>query len=155
VITISPLVALGGTDTVMLVSLHDDGVAAAPLNRTVLAPCVAPKFVPVSVTVVPECPVSGIRDASIGVGNTVNGSPLLATPPTVTTMFPLVAPTGTDTVKLVSLHSVGVASVPLNVRVLEPCDAPKFAPLMETDAPTGPNPGVRYAMKGVGNTVNE
>jgi len=38
----------------MLVLLQLVGVPAAPLNATVLAPRVAPKFVPVIVTDVPE-----------------------------------------------------------------------------------------------------
>jgi hypothetical protein len=47
-------------------------------------------------------------------------SALLATPPTVTTTLPLVAPAGTGTVMLVADHALGVAAVPLNVTVLVP-----------------------------------
>lgn len=47
-------------------------------------------------------------------------TPLLATPLTVTTTFPLVAPLGTGTAMLVALQLVGVAAVPLNVTVLDP-----------------------------------
>jgi len=36
---------------------------------------------------------------------------------------------------LVALQLVGVATVPLNVTVLVPCVAPKFAPVTVTDAP--------------------
>ena len=39
---------------------------------------------------------------------TVKPTPLLATPPTVTTTFPLVAPLGTGTVMLVALQALGV-----------------------------------------------
>jgi len=56
----------------------------------------------------------------LGVGRTVKFAPLLATPDTVTTMFPVVAPLGTEARMLVALHEDGLAGVPLNVRVLVP-----------------------------------
>jgi len=55
---------------------------------------------------------------------------LLATPPTVTTTLPVVAPLGTGTAMLVALQLVGVAAVPLNFTVLVPWLAPKFAPVI-------------------------
>jgi hypothetical protein len=73
-----------------------------------------------------------------GFDATLNTTPLLATPPTVTTTTPVVAPTGTGTTMLVAAHVVGVAAVPLNVTVLVPCLVPKFAPAMVTGVPTGP-----------------
>jgi hypothetical protein len=51
--TTLPVVAPAGTGAVMLVALQVVGVAAVPLNVTVLPPCVAPKFVPEIVTEVP------------------------------------------------------------------------------------------------------
>jgi hypothetical protein len=63
---------------------------------------------------------------------------MLASPPTLTTMFPVVAPLGTGTTMLVSDQVVGVAVVPLNLTVLVPLVAPKFAPVMVIDVPTGP-----------------
>jgi hypothetical protein len=45
---------------------------------------------------------------------TVKLTPLLATPPTVTTTLPVVAPDGTGATMLVALQLVGVAAVPLN-----------------------------------------
>jgi hypothetical protein len=51
---------------------------------------------------------------------TLNVTPLLAVPPTVTTTLPVVAPAGTGTAMLVALQPVGVAAVPLNVTVLVP-----------------------------------
>jgi hypothetical protein len=53
---------------------------------------------------------------------TVKAEPLLATPPTVTTTLPEVAPAGTGATILVALQldGVGVANVPLKVIVLEP-----------------------------------
>ncbi len=75
----------------------------------------------------------------LGVGMTVKVTPLLATPPTVTTTFPVVAPLGTGTVMLVALQLVGVPAVPLNVTVLVPWVAPKFVPVIATEVPTGPD----------------
>ncbi len=51
---------------------------------------------------------------------TLKFTPALATPETVTTTFPLVAPAGTGAVMLVALQLVGVAVVPLNFTVLLP-----------------------------------
>jgi len=79
---------------------------------------------------------------------TVKVTPLLATPPTVTTTFPVVAPVGTGVTMLVALQLVGVAAVPLNFTVLVPCVAPKFAPVIVTDAPTNPDVGFRLVMLG-------
>ena len=52
--------------------------------------------------------------------STVNVTPLLAAPATVTTTDPVVAPAGTGTAILVALQLVGVAAVPLKVTVLLP-----------------------------------
>ena len=46
-----------------------------------------------------------------------------------------------------------VAVVPLNFTVLVPCVAPKFVPVMVTDAPTAPVVGERLVMVGVALTV--
>src|SRR5260370_18842825 len=77
---------------------------------------------------------------------TVKLTPLLATPPTVTTTFPVVAPAGTGATMLVALQLVGVAVVPLNVTVFVPCVAPKFAPAIVTEAPTNPDVGFKLVM---------
>ncbi len=71
-------------------------------------------------------------------GTTVNGDPLLASPPTVTTTLPVVAPVGTVTTMLALLQLVTVAAVPLNATVLVNCVAPKPVPVMVIDAPTAP-----------------
>ena len=135
----------------MLVALQLVGVAVVPLNFTVLVPCVAPKFVPVIVTDVPTAPDVGVRLVMVGGGTvTVKLTPLLATPPTVTTTLPVVAPVGTGTAMLVALQLVGVAAVPLNVTVLVPCVAPKFVPVIVTDVPTAPDVGVKLVMVGAG-----
>src|SRR6266567_776938 len=112
VTTTLPVVAPAGTCAVMLVALHPVGVAAVPLNLTVLVPCVAPKFAPVIATEVPTRPDVGLRLEMVGAAAvvTVNVIPLLATPPTVTTTLPVVAPAGTGTTMLVAPQLVGVAA---------------------------------------------
>ena len=74
------------------------------------------------VTEVPTAPKVGLKLLMLGadVVLTVKLTPLLATPPTVTTTFPLVAPAGTGTAMLVALQLVGVAATPLNFTVLVP-----------------------------------
>ena len=73
------------------------------------------------VTAVPTIPDVGLRVVIVGAGKvTVNAEPLLATPPTVTTTLPVVAPVGTVVAMLVALQVVIVAAVPLKVTVLVP-----------------------------------
>jgi len=79
---------------------------------------------------------------------TVKPMLLLATPPTVTTTFPVVAPTGTGATMLDALQLVGVATVPLNVTVLLPCVDPKLVPVTVTAVPTGPELGLRLEIVG-------
>ena len=78
VTTTLPVVAPAGTGTTMLVADQLVGVAVVPLKRMVLLPCVAPKFVPVTVTVVPTGPFVGERLVMLGGTVTVNDTPLLA-----------------------------------------------------------------------------
>src|SRR5712692_6336679 len=149
VTTTFPVVAPAGTGATMLVPLQLVGVAAVPLNVTVLLPWVVPKFVPVIVTDVPTTPEVGFKLVMLGGGGvTVKLTPLLATPPTVTTTFPVVAPLGTGATMLVPLQLDGVAAVPLNVTVLVPCVAPKFVPVIVTDVPTTPEIGFKLVMLG-------
>jgi hypothetical protein len=148
------VVAPLGTGATRLVALQLVGVAVLPLNVTVLVACVAPKFVPVIVTEAPTTPDVGFNAVRVGGGGgTVNITPLLSWPPTVTTTFPVVAPTGTGATRLVALQLVGVAAVPLNVTVLFACVPPKRVPVMVTDVPSAPDAGFRVVMVG-GGTVN-
>ena len=78
---------------------------------------------------------------------------MLATPPTVTTTLPVVAPDGTGTTMLVACQVVGVAAVPLKVTVLLPLLAPKLLPLMVTAVATGPLDGERLVSVGATDTV--
>ena len=154
VTTTLPVVAPFGTGAVMLVAAQLVGVAAIPLNVTVLVPWLVPKFVPAIVMGVVIGPDVGFRVESVGVGSTVKAIPLLATALTVTTTLPVVAAPGTGTTMLDAVQLVGDAKVPLNVTVLLPWLEPKFVPVIVTLAFTGPEVGFRLVMLGVGMTVN-
>ena len=72
-------------------------------------------------TLVPIGPEVGLMPVMFGGGVTVKSTPLLDTPFTVTTTFPVVAPAGTVTLKLaVDQFEVAVAVTPLRVTVLLP-----------------------------------
>ena len=150
-----PVVAPVGTGTAIDVALQLVGVAVVPLKVTVLVPCDDPKFAPVIVTDVPTGPEVGDRLVIDGAVVTVNDTPLLATPPTVTTTLPVVAPLGTGTAIDVALQLVGVALVPLNFTSLVPWVAPKLVPVIVTDVPTGPEVGDRLLIDGAVVTVND
>ena len=121
------------------------------MKVTVLDPCDAPKFVPLIITYVPTAPEGGVRLVMLGTAvseSIVKFTPLLATPDTVTTTGPVVAPFGTVTVMLVAPQLVTGAVVPLNVTVPLPWLAPKFVPVIVTDVPTAPDVGDRLVMFG-------
>ena len=61
------------------------------------------------VTEVPTPPEVGDRLVMLGAVETVKLTPLLATPPTVTTTLPVVAPVGTGATIEVALQLVGVS----------------------------------------------
>jgi hypothetical protein len=94
-------------------------------------------------------PEAGFKLVMLGAGTvTVKLIPLLATPPTVTTTLPVVAPAGTGVAMLVALQLTAVAAIPLKVTVLEPCAAPKFAPVIVTAVPMTPEVGFKLVMLG-------
>lgn len=66
VTTTDPVVAPDGTGTVMLEVLQLVGEADVPLKVIVLVPCVDPKLLPDTVTVVPIGPLVGDRLPSTG-----------------------------------------------------------------------------------------
>jgi hypothetical protein len=72
-VTISgPVVAPFGTSATMLLALQLITVAVALLNRTLLAPCVDPKFTPPIVTGVPASPPITDKPVMLGaVGESV------------------------------------------------------------------------------------
>jgi hypothetical protein len=96
----------------------------------------------------PTAPDVGDKLVMLGVGTTVKLFPLLATPDTVTTTFPVVAPGGTFATMLLAPQLVIVAVVPLNLTVLLPCVDPKLDPTMVTEAPMAPEVGDRLEMVG-------
>src|SRR5438105_14903548 len=98
------------------------------------------------VTEVPTPPEVGDRLVMLGAVETVKLAPLLATPPTVTTTLPVVAPVGTGATIEVALQLVGVAAVPLKVTVLLPSVDPTYAPLILSEVPTPPEVGDRLVM---------
>jgi hypothetical protein len=119
VTTTFPGVAPDGTGIVMLVAVQLVGFGAGvPLNETELVPCDAPKFDPAMVTEVPTGPEFGLRLVMLGGGVTVKSTPLLETPPTNTRTFPVVVPTGTGAVMLVSVQFDALVWVPLKVTKL-------------------------------------
>jgi hypothetical protein len=93
-------------------------------------------------------PAPGENVGMGAVGRTVNDTLLLATPATVTTTGPVVAPDGTVAVIDVLLFQVAVAGVPLNVTVLVLCVVPKFVPVIVTGALIPPDVGDRLAIVG-------
>jgi len=153
VTTTLPDVAPAGTGATMLVADQLVGVAVVPLNFTVLAPCVAPKFVPVIVTEVPTGP--DVVDKLVIVGVIVKMEPLLSTPLAWTTTFPVVAPVGTGITIDVALQVPPGAKVPLKETVLVPLVDPKLVPVIVTDVPTTPEVGERLVMFGGATTVND
>jgi len=143
--TTLPVVAPAGTGTV-IVLFPQVGLATVPLNATKPVPCVVPKFFPEIVTVVPTTPEVGDKLVMLGPGNQI---PLLATPLTVTTMLPSLAPLGSITVIDVLLQLVGLAVVVLNLTVLVPWVAPKLFPAMVTTVdPLVPYGGVTLVITG-------
>lgn len=141
-----PVVVPAGTVTAMKLGSHDVAVATVPLKVTVLVPWEVPNPLPVIVTEEPTAPVVGVSAEMLGM--TVKGAPLLVAPPTVTTIFPVPAPAGTGAVMLFVDQEVGVAAIPKNETVLDPCVGPNPAPAMLTGVPTAPDVGLRLEMLG-------
>lgn len=139
VTTTLPVVAPDGTGATIEAALQLLGLAVVPLNLTVLVPWVEPKPLPLMVIDAPTAPEFGDRALMFGV--TVNLTPLLLDPPTVTTTLPVVAALGTGATIVLELQLVGVAATPLNVTVLVPWVDPKPVPVIVTEVPTGPEVG--------------
>src|SRR5689334_13267884 len=144
VTTTLPEVAAEGTGTVMLVSLQFVGFALVLLKVTLLVLWVPPKFTPLMVTEVPTGPDVGLMLFMFGPVLTVKFTLLLTTPLMFTTTGPEVAPIGTGTRICESAQLFVRATMPLKETVLVrvPIVGPKFAPLMVTTAPTGPDVGL-------------
>src|SRR5205823_7328325 len=136
VTTTLPVVAPAGTGATIEVALQLAGVATVPLNVTALVPWVEPKLPPAMVTDAPTAPELGDKLLMLGTASTVNDTPALATPLTVTTTLPVVAPAGTGATIEVALQLVGVATVPLNVTALVPRSEARRVGKVVTDAST-------------------
>jgi hypothetical protein len=153
-----PEVIFAGTGQVIEVADHAVGVQVTPWNVTVLVLCVEPKFMPVIVIGVPVIACTGVTWEITGEtpeGVTVNVTPLEAIEDTVTTTFPVVAPTGTLQIREVAVHVPQVpAEVPLNVAVEPPWVEPKPLPVIVTAVPTRPTFGDRPVIITVACTVN-
>lgn len=89
-----------------------------------------------------------------GTVKTVSATALLDRAFSVTTTFPVVAPSGTETAMLVGPQAVGAPGTPLNVTVLVPCAEPKFVPVIVMDCPTVAEETDRLVILGTGSTVN-
>ena len=153
--TTLPVVAPAGTGATIEVALQLAGVATVPLNVTALVPWVEPKLPPAMVTDAPTAPELGDKLLMLGTASTVNDTPALATPLTVTTTLPVVAPAGTGATIEVALQLVGLALVALKKTALAPWVEPKLVPVIVTDAPTTPEIGVKLVMLGVWTTVKD
>jgi hypothetical protein len=120
--------------------------ALPPLNVTAVAPV---KFVPLSVTVFPTCPLVGVKLVIVGglTTTTVNALALVAVPADVVTLSgPLVAPVGTVAWIVVAEVTVKLAALtPLKVTAVAPV---KFVPLIVTLLPTGSLVGVKLVIVG-------
>ena len=125
-------------------------VTTTPLTRLFAASrTVACSGVANAVLTVALCGVPAVGVILAGGPVTVKFTPLLASPPTVTTTFPVVAPVGTVTTMVVAFQVLAVpADVPLNVTVFAPCALPKFVPVIVTVVLTCPDVGFRLVMLG-------
>jgi len=152
VITTLPLVAVAGTLATTDVLVQLVTVAATPSNVRVLVPWLAPKALPLIVTVVPVGPEAGERLLIEGVA--VKNDVLLGAPLTVTMTGddPEPRPMGAVTAMLLLLQLLTVAAIPAKVTKLVPWLAPKFDPVMVIAVPTGPEMSDRFVITGV--TVN-
>ena len=112
VTVIFPTVLPAGRVAVTEVAVLAVTVAAMPLNFTILLAAVELKPVPEIVTAEPAMPTPGVNEV-IANGKTKNSvGTVTVEPPRVTVTYPVVAPVGTVTVRLVALPVVIVQVVP-------------------------------------------
>jgi hypothetical protein len=113
---INPVPAPTGTVVVILFIEEAVTRAITPLNRITLLALMVLKLFPEMVMVAPTAAVVGLNPVMFGVGNTVKSSVLVTvTPLTVTVIFPVVAPAGTEVLMLFVVDPVTVAIVLLNL----------------------------------------
>ena len=155
VTTTFPVVAPLGTVATTWLALQLVMVAVVPLKVTLPVPWVGPKLDPAITMDEPTAPVLGVSEVMLGAAVTVNRTPLLATPLTVTTTLPVVAPVGTLAVMLVELIVLMVALVPLKVTLALVALVPKLLPAITIEEPTAPVLGVRLLITGAAATAKK
>src|SRR5262249_52855357 len=134
-----------GTVAEMWLASATEKAAIVPLNFTTVEPV---KFAPVSVTLVPACPLVGEKLVIVGAATlTVKLPAEVAVPCGVTIeIFPVTAPAGTTVVTLVALTTENVAAAPPTVAAVAPL---KLVPVTLTDVPALPLVGLKLLMAGV------
>ena len=112
------------------------------MNFTELVPL---KPAPLIVTTVPEAPLAGVKLEMAGL--VISKVPALVPipPGVVTSIFPVVAPAGTEVVICVDELRVNVALVPLKLTSVAPR---KFVPVRTTLLPALPLVGVKLVIDG-------
>jgi hypothetical protein len=126
-------------------------VASVPPKVTVVA---LPKLVPVIVTEVPEPPLVGIKDVTVGgsASTNVNVPAEVAVPPGVVTLILPVVPSPTTAVIVVAFTTLNdVAAVPPNETAVAPV---KYVPVIVTVIPGAAVVGVKDVMVGASINVN-
>src|SRR5579872_84810 len=129
----------------MLPALHDATLAVNPLKVTWPVPCAESKLAPWITTAVPGSPEAGFKLLMVG-RSTVKLTPLVCTPPAVTTTGPVVLVTGTTAVMLLFDQFVTVAPTPLKLTV--PAVPLNPFPKMVMAAPGSPLKGLRDEIEG-------
>ncbi len=142
---IVPLVAPFGTVAEIWLASVTENAAVVPLNFTPVAPV---KFAPVTVTLVPVCPLVGEKLVIVGAAKlTVKLLAEVAVPCGVAIeIFPVIAALGTVAVTLVALTTVNVAAAPPIVTEVAPL---KCVPVTVTKVPAPPLVGLKLLMAGV------
>jgi len=118
-------------------------VPVAPYRFAVLLLCVGPKPVPLIVMLAPTGPAFGEMLVMESCSRTVNCTPLVVIPSSVTVTGPLVAFAGTVIVMLVSLQELTPATTLLTCTVLLPWLEPKPTPFKMIDPPISAAGGER------------
>jgi len=119
-----------------------------PLNSTWSLLIVVLKFVPEIWIVSPTAPLPGLNPEIVGGGTEKFVELVPVSPPVETEIGPVVAPVGTVAITRVVEALVTVPCTPLNKTVLLAIVEPKFDPLIVTDVPTMPLPGLKLVIAG-------
>src|SRR6266850_812889 len=111
----APVVAPFGMEVVMEVAVLAVTVATVPLNASVLLAGIGSKSYPAIVTTVPTGPKTGLNVEIVGTGRgTTEKFPVLmdVKPFATTVIGPVVAPSGTVVVSVVSVLAITAAGAP-------------------------------------------